>query len=113
MAGRYTDESIARSSELAANLGKQLDTLYDANVSLCSTDRASRSKAETREDDFELALSVLAPQKLFSRIVGRQHHSYPNFKFSCDVKNPAKLVATLKKHCKKLDLLKRLKEKFE
>ena len=108
--GQYSDNTIARYSQLASSLGDLLDAAYNASVAESSSFTKTSSGTIDRHDDIVKFVKLLKDENLFEVIPGRQHRSFPKFTHQEGVLNPAKYRAKLLYLSKRLDFCKRVRQ---
>ena len=74
---------------------------------VCGTWVSNSSKMEGDVifgEDVTKFVRLYEADRLFEKIPGREHSSFPAFEYDLNIKNPEKLKQRLKKYARKLDL---------
>lgn len=105
-AGRYTDSTIDRCSQLVGPLGQALDKIYDENLVEKEVYR-HRRRHVTRDENVNLFVQLLARDQLFKNTPGRAHKAFPNFVHSETPKKACKYLPKMRYLSKRLDKRRR------
>ncbi|XP_070542604.1 uncharacterized protein [Ptychodera flava] len=100
--GRYTDQQVARMSQMAGSFGKIIEQLYQTNLTESHVGR-SKGGQPNYKCDVAKFVSEYKDDQLFDIHNGRQHSAFPGYHFNTSIDNPSKLMERLKLYAKKLD----------
>ena len=87
---------------MAGPYTRQLDEVFHQRVSGTHVKKGSKNEANYADDVFKF-IDCYVKENLFGHINGREHQSFPKFKWLCTLKNPAKLKDALIRYSKKLE----------
>ena len=100
--GRYTKQQVHRAGCMAGPYTRQLDEVFHQRVAGTHVKKGSQNEAKYAEDVFKF-IDCYRKDNLFAHINGREHQSFPKFKWQCIIKNPAKLKEALSRYSKKME----------
>ena len=101
--GVYTDEQVARCSELGGQFGRHLEELFHSSVG--SEHLAFQGDATHVDDnDVQSFLSEFVEDKLWDNVPGRAHPGFETMRHGWKVKNCADFAKKMAALSQKLDL---------
>lgn len=100
--GQYSEKNIERTSQFIGSLSKDLDRVFQKQVSGTWVKHQSGGRKDYSADVYKF-VEEFKGDCFFEKIPGREHSAFPGFHHSTEIKLPGKLKSRLKKYTKKLD----------
>ena len=107
ISGELSDKSVERAGKMAGPMTRELDRVLMENILEKDTPLSGRNLLKTNETVKQF-FTEYKDLDLFGCHRGRQHESFPSFKYHGEIRAPGKLKARLQKYAKKLDMSRRI-----
>lgn len=96
--GRYTQEQVSRVSRMAGPFARQLDTIYENQVSETYVQDTHKERSVHYRRNIPEFINEYQDAGLFDCVPGRQHAHFPKYRLDRGIPNPAKFRSFMEKY---------------